>query len=99
MTKELIAKLAIEVSKNIGITQKEVLTLDEAAQYAGISKSAIYKLTFSRTIPYSKPNGKNCFIRRADLENWLMSNPVATDAELNARAMAISEKLGLPRRR
>ena len=88
MTKELITKIAVEISKNLGLNQKEILTLDEAAMYTGMSPSAIYRLTSERKIPFSKPNGKNCFIRRTDLEAWLMSNPVATDAELNSRAQA-----------
>lgn len=88
MTKELIAKLAVEISKNLGMNQKEVLTLDEAAQYTGMSPSAMYKLTSERKIPFSKPNGKNCFFKRSELEAWLMSNPVATTDELNSRAQA-----------
>lgn len=88
MTQEEISQLAAAISDNIAICHKEVLTLDEAAQYTGMKKSYLYKLTSSRVIPHFKPSGKTCFFRRADLENWLTSNPVATVADLNGQARA-----------
>ena len=88
MTHEEITNLAAVISDNITICHKEVLTLEEAAQYTGMKKSYLYKLTSSRMIPHSKPNGKNCFFRRTELEGWLMSNPIATDADLNGQARA-----------
>lgn len=97
MTQDEIGQVASAISKNLVICQKEVLTLDEAAQYIGMTTSALYKLTSSRKIPFSKPNGKNCFFRRIELEEWLMSNPVATDIELNSRAQAYVMKNSLLR--
>lgn len=88
MTQEEISQLAAAISDNIAICHKEVLTLDEAAQYTGMKKSYLYKLTASKAIPHYKPNGKNCFFRRTELEDWLMTNPVATVADLNGQARA-----------
>lgn len=88
MTQEELNNLAEAISCSFAICRKEVLTLEEAAQYAGMSKSCLYKLTASKAIPHYKPNGKNCFFRRTELEDWLTSNPVATEAELNGRAQA-----------
>lgn len=70
------------------ICTKEVLTSDEAARYMGIKVSYLYKLTSSKAIPHYKPNGKNCFFKRAELEAWLTANPVATAADLTAAAQA-----------
>ncbi len=92
MTKEEIDQIALAISKNLMVCQKEILTLDEAAQYTGMTPSALYKLTSTRKIPFSKPNGKNCFFKRTELEAWLMSNPVATTDELNGRAQAYCMK-------
>lgn len=96
MTKEDIAKIAAAVvaalSKEIPLHQKEFLTLDEAAKYTGLTKSALYKLTHSRQVPYSKPNGKKCFFKRTELEAWMMSNPVATSAEIDARVQDYCRK-------
>lgn len=89
---EEINRLATAIGKNLQLCQKEVLTLDEAAQYTGMKKSYLYKLTASRAIPHYKPNGKNCFFRRTELENWLTSNPIATEEELNGEALAYCMK-------
>lgn len=88
MTQEEIGKLAAAIRDNIAICHKEVLTLDEAAQYTGMKKSYLYKLTAAKAIPHYKPNGKNCFFRRTELEDWLTTNPVATVADLNGQARA-----------
>lgn len=94
MVKSLEEKLNAAQEKMVAsaalhaITQKEILTLEEACLYTGISKSAMYKLTMNCQIPYSKPNGKFCFFRRAELENWLMKNPVSTVEERVAKALA-----------
>lgn len=92
MTQEEINQIALAISKNLTVCKKEILTLDEAAQYTGMTPSALYKLTSTRKIPFSKPNGKNCFFKRTELEAWLMSNPVATTDELNGRAQAYCMK-------
>lgn len=63
-------------------TMKPVLTMDEACEYTGKSKSAMYKLTHERKLPFSKPNGKCIYFRREDLESWMMSNRVATAEEI-----------------
>ncbi len=92
MTKEEIDQIALAISKNLMVCQKEILTLEEAAQYTGLTKSALYKLTSARQIPFSKPKGKMCFFKRTAIEDWMMSNPVATTDELNGRAQAYCMK-------
>ena len=92
MTQDEISQIALAISKNLMVCRKEILTLDEAAQYTGLTKSTLYKLTHDRQIPFSKPNGKMCFFKRADLDYWMMSNPVATAEELNDRAQAYCMK-------
>lgn len=73
---------------------KNVITLAEAASYMGISKSYLYKLTHRRAIPHYKPQGKMIYFNRAELDQWLLSNRVATDAEINERAAAFTLKTG-----
>lgn len=67
---------------------KQVLTIDEAAEYMGLKKSYLYKLTSERRIPHFKPNGKKIYFEREALTSWMMSNPVLTQDELNSRAQA-----------
>lgn len=72
---------------------KEVLTSDEAAAYLGISKSALYKLTMGRKIPFYK-SAKLCYFDRQEIIDWMKSNRVATQEELAAKAREIVKKGG-----
>ena len=72
---------------------KEVLTSDEAAAYLGISKSALYKLTMGRKIPFYK-SAKLCYFDRQEIIDWMKSNRVATQDELAAKAKEIVKKGG-----
>ena len=65
---------------------KEVLTLTEAAEYMGMSKNYLYRLTSARQIPHYKPNGKMIYFDKNDLIQWLKSNPVHTEEQLNNMA-------------
>ncbi|MDO6517779.1 helix-turn-helix transcriptional regulator [Zobellia uliginosa] len=56
------------------IANKEVLTFEETCDYTGISKSYLYKLTASGTVPHCKPNGKLIFFERKKIEGWLLQN-------------------------
>ena len=49
---------------------KKVLTFTEAANYMGISKSCLYKMTMNRTIPHYKPNGKMIYFEREEIEAY-----------------------------
>lgn len=64
------------------ISQKSVLTLDEAALYMGLSKSYLYKLTSGSKIPYSKPNGKLNYFEKEQLNVWMLRNKQKTLDEL-----------------
>ena len=95
LNNEDIKVLAEEISANTNLTQKEVLTSDEAAKYLGVSKSCLYKWTMARQIPhYKSPTGKMCFFNRKEIEAWMQSNRVATDDELEQQAQAIARKGG-----
>ncbi len=74
------------MASRTAICTKEVLNMEEAALYTGLKKSYLYKLTSANMVPFSKPAGKNCFFRRKELEDWMMSNPMATVAECNTAA-------------
>ena len=55
---------------------KEVLTLEEASLFLGLSKSQLYKLTASAAIPHYKPGGKYIYFDYVDLIEWVRQNPV-----------------------
>lgn len=95
MEKTDINKIADMLTARTIFATKEVLTSEETAQYMGVSKSYLYKLTMRREIPHYKPMGKMCYFNRHEIEAWLQANRVATDTELNEQAAEYCEKGGL----
>lgn len=84
-----LQQVADLITANTIFTTKEVLTSEETARYLGVSKSCLYKWTMSRQIPhYKSPTGKLCFFNRAEVEAWMQSQRVATEAELETKARA-----------
>jgi len=76
MSQEDIKQLADNITANMQICSKTVLTADEAARFLGISKSYLYKLTMKMEIPFYKPTGKVCYFNRLELETWMQNNRV-----------------------
>lgn len=65
---------------------KNVLCINDVALLTGLSKSWIYQATCSKQIPHYKPNGKQIYFDRAELEAWLKQNRVATANEIDQKA-------------
>ncbi len=65
---------------------KEVLTIDECAAYTGYSKNHLYRLTSQRAIPFYKPMGGTIYFRKSEIEDWLLRNRQATEAEISSKA-------------
>jgi excisionase family DNA binding protein len=73
-----------------GFNQKslpERLSLVEAAQYLGVSKSYMYKLTHTRMIPFNK-FGKRVIFYTKELDEWVKQNAhrVKTREEIEREA-------------
>lgn len=69
------------------IANKEVLTFEETCDYTGISRSYLYKLTASGSIPHSKPNGKLLFFEKAKINAWLLQNRTKSNIEIETEAL------------
>lgn len=52
---------------------KEILTLDETADYLNLSKSALYKMTSKKEIPFYNPGGKKIYFKKTEIESWVFS--------------------------
>ena len=65
---------------------KKVLTFNETANYMGISKSCLYKMTMNRTIPHYKPNGKMIYFEREEVEAYLLSVRIKPQTEIETGA-------------
>jgi hypothetical protein len=70
-------KLDIQVQE-----AKNILTLEEVAEYTHLSKSYVYKLTSKGDIPYYKPNGKQLYFKRTEIDEWLLTNRNKTNQEI-----------------
>lgn len=79
--------MAKDINANLeakrALSGKEALTFKEVLLYTGFSKGYLYRLTAEKRIPYYKPNGKNLFFDRNELNQWLLSNRYYTDEELD----------------
>lgn len=62
---------------------KEVLTLEEAAEYLQLSKSCLYKMTSNKEISHYVPGGKKIYFRRTELDNWVFSSKVTPSSEFD----------------
>lgn len=67
---------------------KEILTIEEAAEFLSVSKSYLYKQTSAQAIPHYKPTGKRCYFKRSELEAWILAGRISTKAEIAQRANA-----------
>lgn len=69
------------------LAAKNVLTLEDVALLTGLSKSHLYRLTCNHQIPYYKPNGKQIYFDRGEIEAWMKQNRVATQQEVEQAAI------------
>lgn len=69
------------------LSAKNVLCLNDVVLLTGLSKSHIYKMTHSRKITFYKPNGKQIYFDRSEIENWMKQNRVATTDEIETEAV------------
>ena len=88
---ELIAKRLEKIEAEL-TAQKTVFNFDDFCKYTGISKSWGYKLTHRREVPHYSPNGKTLYFEKAQIDKWLLQNPVKTSTELKQEAKGGANK-------
>ncbi len=76
-------------------SNKQTLSIEEAALYAALSVSYLYKLTSTQQIPHFKPRGKMVYFDRSELDSWLRQNRVKTTAEIDTAAVNHLLKAGV----
>lgn len=86
MEEEIIDKLN-RIERYSLLAAKNVLCFDDVALLTGFSKSHLYKLTCSHQIPHYKPNNKQLYFDRKEVEAWMKQNRIATTQELNQKAI------------
>lgn len=83
----------MEQVKNVVYAAKEILTLEEAAMFMGVTRSMLYKLTHRQEIPFYKPNNKMVYFEKSELVKWLRHNPVASQLQISEEAKNIIKNL------
>lgn len=73
MTENQLAEM-FENIRSLKAMAKEVMTINECAQYTGLSVSYLYKLTHRKLIPFFKPMGKRVYFKRTEIDQWLLRN-------------------------
>lgn len=70
------------------LAAKTMLTVEDVAALTSLSKSTVYKLTCANEIPHYKPNGKQVYFDRSELEAWMKQNRIGTMQEAESEAVA-----------
>lgn len=86
MTQKQIEMTLIEIKELLKVQRIKPYTFNEAAEYLGISKSYLYKLTSGGKIPYYKPFGKKIYFDKVMLDDWVYQNPVKSNAQIEIEA-------------
>ena len=69
-------------------------TCKQAADYLGIKRTYLYKLTSQRLIPFYSPTGRHIIFDREDLDAWVRAAKVPSNGELTAKAQTTLVKKG-----
>ena len=70
----------LDILTSAVLSNKNALTIEEAAAFTGLTVSTVYKLTSTQEIPHYKPRGKMLYFNRAELEEY--SGPQFQDSAL-----------------
>lgn len=76
----------IESLENVLSTAKEILTLEEASVFMGISRSSLYKMTHKHELPFYRPNGKLIYFEKVELLKWMRQGRTMSEAETKEAA-------------
>ena len=76
----------IDKLENICYAAKEVLNLEEAADFLGVAKSTLYKMTHLNQLPYVKPAGKLIFFEKKALLDWVRGVKEMSEEEIRTEA-------------
>ena len=86
MTHKEIELTLNEIKELLKVQRTKPYTFNDAAEYLGISKSYLYKLTSGGKIPHYKPFGKKIYFDKVMLDDWVYQNPVKSNAQIEIEA-------------
>lgn len=65
------------------------MTFEQARQFLGVTRSALYTMCCRKRVPYYKPSGKALYFLQEDLEGWITSKRVKSAAEIESEASTL----------
>lgn len=86
MDNQIILERLATIERYSLLAAKNMLNIDDVVLLTGLSKQHIYKLTCKGQIPFYKPNGKNMYFDRKEIENWMRQNRHNTQEEAEQQA-------------
>ena len=86
MENQIILERLATIERYSLLAAKNMLNIDDVVLLTGLSKQHIYKLTCKGQIPFYKPNGKNMYFDRKEIENWMRQNRHNTQEEAEQQA-------------
>ncbi|MBN8672824.1 MAG: helix-turn-helix domain-containing protein [Chitinophagales bacterium] len=81
--KEILQELQ-KISRLLAL-QKEVITLEEFCEYAGISKSYVYHLTSTNMVKCYRPFGKRIYFCTTEVVDFLKQNQCDGNREITKK--------------
>lgn len=78
---EILSKLQ-SIERLTLLAAKRVLNVDEASMVTGLSVDTLRRKVGAREIPAYRPNGKNLFFNKEELEEWMMRGKILTSDEV-----------------
>jgi excisionase family DNA binding protein len=84
---EILLNELSEIKRYTLLSAKNMLTFEDVLLLTGLSKSYLYKLTCKHAIPFYRPNGKQVYFDKKEIEAWLRQNRIATESELENKAI------------
>jgi len=66
--------------------EKTFISVQEAAIILDLSVQTVYHYIHQRRIPYYKPNGRNVYFKKGELEEYIERHRIKSDEELDELA-------------
>ena len=74
-----------------GNTTPNLMSTEQLSVYLSLSKSAIYKLTYTKKIPHYK-RGKKLYFDKEDINKWIFEGKQLTEDEMERVAQRYTVK-------
>ena len=75
------------IERNSLLASKNVLNFEDVRLLLGVSGSHLYKMTSGRKLPFYRPNGKQIYFDRKEIEEWMRQHRIKPTYEIEQEAV------------